>query len=102
MELTEELKTLFIETAKSLKGSDRRVFMARVVKLLGSGGQRRAAAELGWDRDTIRKGRHELDSGFRCYDHFSGRGRHRNKDDTLNLPVGKICPGATYLVTFIE
>lgn len=85
MELTEELKTLFIETAKSLKGSERRVFMARVVKLLGSGGQRGAAAELGWDRDTLRKGRHELDSGFRCYDHFSGRGRHRAEERWPNL-----------------
>lgn len=80
MELTEELKTLFIETAQSLKGSERRVFMARVVKMLGPGGQRRAAAELGWDRDTLRKGRHELESGFRCYDHFSGRGRHRAEE----------------------
>jgi hypothetical protein len=77
MELTEELKTLFIETAKILKGSERRVFMARVVKMLGPGGQRRAAAELGWDRDTIRTGRHELESGFQCYDNFSGRGRKR-------------------------
>jgi hypothetical protein len=80
MELTEELKTLFIETAKSLKGSDRRVFMARVVNMLGSGGQRRAAAELGRDRDTIRKGNHELASGLRCYDHFSGRGRQRAEE----------------------
>ncbi len=77
MELTEELETLFIEPAKSLTGSERRVFMARVVKMLGPGGQWRAAAELGWDRDPIRKGRHELESGFRCYDNFSGRGRKR-------------------------
>ena len=80
MELTEELKTLFIETAKTLKGSERRVFMARVVEMLGTGGQRRAEAELGWDRDTIRKGRHELESGFRCYDNYSGRGRKRAEE----------------------
>ena len=40
MELTDELKDIFIETAKTLKGSDRRVFMAKVVKMLGKGGQR--------------------------------------------------------------
>ena len=34
MELTETLKGIFKETAKALKGSDRRLFMARIVKLL--------------------------------------------------------------------
>jgi hypothetical protein len=48
MELTDSLKTLLIETAKSLKGSARRLFMARTVKELGPGGQQRAARELRW------------------------------------------------------
>ena len=47
MELTDSVKSLLIETAKSLKGSARRVFMARSVKELGAGGQRLAARELG-------------------------------------------------------
>lgn len=64
MELTDELKDLFIETAKTLKGSDRRVFMAKVVKMLGKGGQRYAEKELGWNRRPIRKGLHELESGI--------------------------------------
>ena len=42
MELTDSVKELRIETAKSLKGSARRLFMARTVKELGPGGQRRA------------------------------------------------------------
>jgi len=75
MELTGILKTIFTETAKMLKGSARRVFMARITKALGKGGQRRAEKELGWDRRTIRKGTHELESGFRCYDNYSARGR---------------------------
>jgi hypothetical protein len=75
MELTNTLKTIFIETAKRLKGSERRLFMAQVVKSLGKGGQRRAEAELGWHRRTIRKGTRELESGFRCYDNYSARGR---------------------------
>ena len=62
MGLTEEQKSTYIETAKALKGSDRRMFMARVVKSLGRGGQRRAEAELGWNRCTISKGAHELES----------------------------------------
>ena len=75
MELTDSLKTLFMETARSLKGSARRLFMARTVKELGQGGQRRAARELGWSRVTIRKGPHELDSGFTCLDACAARGR---------------------------
>ena len=61
MELTDSLKTLLLETAKALKGSTRRLFMARTVKELGPGGQQRAARELRWGRMTIRKGMHELD-----------------------------------------
>jgi len=77
MELTTSLKSLFIETAKSLKGSARRLFMARTVKELGAGGQRRAERELGWGRMTIRKGTHELESGLTCLDAFATRGRKR-------------------------
>ena len=64
MELTHEVKSLLIETAKDLKGSNRRLFMARAVKAMGKDGQRRAERELGWDRKTIRKGMHELESGI--------------------------------------
>lgn len=75
IEVTNELKETYIETSKQLKGSDRRLFMARIVKSLGRGGQRFAESEFGWDRKTIRKGRHELDSGIVCIDAFSARGR---------------------------
>ena len=75
MELTNTLKKIFTETAKTLTGSERRRFMAQVVKGLGQGGQRRAESELGWHRGTIRKGMRELESGFRCYDNVSARGR---------------------------
>ena len=73
--LTDSLKALFLDTARSLKGSVRRLFMARTVKELGPGGQRRAEWELGWSRVTIRKGTHELDSGCTCLDAFAARGR---------------------------
>jgi len=75
MVLTETLRKIFTETASALKGSARRIFMAQVVKALGKGGQRRAEIELGWHRRTTRKGIRELESGFRCYDNFSARGR---------------------------
>jgi hypothetical protein len=47
MELTEEVKELLVKTAKELKGSACRLFMARTVRALGKRGQRRAEEELG-------------------------------------------------------
>ncbi len=75
MELVEEGKELLRETEKALKGSARRLFMARTVRALGEGGQRLAERELGWNRGTIRKGQHELEQGIVCIDAFSSRGR---------------------------
>jgi len=75
VELTESLKSLFIQTAQTLKGSARRVFLARTVAELGRGGQRRAQRELRWCRDSIRKGTHELTTGIPSQDAFHRRGR---------------------------
>ena len=83
MELSEEQKQLYMETAKALKGSARRVFMARVAKALGSG--RRAARELGWERETIRKGMGELESGQAIQDNFAGRGRKKAEEKLPHL-----------------
>lgn len=77
MSLSEEEKTVFIETAKILRDSERRIFMARVVKMLGQGGQRRAERELGWNRGTIRKGMTELSSGRSFRNRHAKRGRKR-------------------------
>jgi hypothetical protein len=85
MELTDSLKALFIETAKTLKGSARRVFMARTVKELGVGGQRRAERELSWSRVIIRKGTRELASGVPIQDNFAARGRKRAEAHLPNL-----------------
>ncbi len=85
MELTEEVKALLLNTAKELKGSARRVFMARTVQALGPGGQRLAERELSWNRGTMRKGMHELERGIVCVDAFSSRGRQRSEDHLPNL-----------------
>src|SRR5262250_233069 len=87
MELTDSLKILFIETAKALKGGARRLFMARTVKELGPGGQRRAERELGWNRQTIRKGLQELERGVVCLDNFAARGRKPAEHHLPNLLI---------------
>ena len=85
MALTDELKALFRGIASKLKGHERRTFIAQVVKLLEKGGQRRAERELNWNRGTIRKGMHELESGFACIDAFAARGRKRAEEHLPHL-----------------
>jgi len=90
MELTASLKELLIETARKLKGRDRRRFMALTVKELGPGGQRLAERELGWSRVTIRKGLRELEAGEpdRCPP--ATHGRHRAEERLPRL-LADIC-----------
>jgi hypothetical protein len=85
IEMSEGQKELYQTTAKTLKGHERRLFMARVVKLLGKGGQSQAKRELGWNRNTIRKGLGELESGSTKVDNYGARGRKRAEEHLPNL-----------------
>jgi hypothetical protein len=85
LQLTNEIKEIIQSGVNLLKGAARRVYMASVVAQMGKGGQRRAAEEFGWNRDVIRKGTHELRSGFVCVDAFSSRGRKRWEDHQPDL-----------------
>jgi hypothetical protein len=84
-ELNSETKVFLNETKDKFKGHERRQFMARVVSVLGRGGQLRAEKELGWDRKTIIKGMREIKSGITCIDNFSGRGRKPAEAHLPNL-----------------
>jgi transposase len=68
-----------------LKGAKRRIFMAETVCSIGEGGQRTVEKVLGWNRGTIRKGMHELQSGIHCIDNFSARGRKRSEEHLPDL-----------------
>ena len=78
-----EMIPVLIDTAKALKSSRRRLFMAKTVAAMGRGGQIWAEARLGWNRETIRKGMHELRSGMTCVDAFRCR---RRKPAEEHLP----------------
>jgi hypothetical protein len=78
-----EMIPVLIDAAKALKGSQRRVFMAETVQAMGRGGQRWAQGHLGWCRETIRKGAHELRTGMTCVDAFHCR---RRKPAEEHLP----------------
>ena len=78
-----EMIPVLIDAAKALKGSQKRLFMAKTVKAMGRGGQTWAEAHLGWNRETIRKGTHELRTGMTCVDAFHCR---RRKPSEEHLP----------------
>lgn len=77
IEITAEQQAYYIQTVQSLKGSERRIFMASVVQMLGRGGQRYVEKVFGWNRRTVRKGMLELVSGIPQIDQFALRGRKR-------------------------
>ena len=83
MRPSREMIPVLIDTAKALKSSQRRLFMAKTVEAVGRGGQLWAEAHLGWNRETIRKGMHELRSGMTCVDAFHCR---RRKPAEEHLP----------------
>ena len=78
-----EMIPVLIDAARALKGSQKRVFMAKAVGAMGRGGQRWAQEHLGWCRETIRKGMHELRTGMTCVDAFHCR---RRKPAEEHLP----------------
>jgi hypothetical protein len=78
-----EMIPVLIDTARTLKASQRRLFMAKAVQAMGRGGQRWAQEHLGWCRETIRKGMHELRTGMTCVDAFPCR---RRKPAEEHLP----------------
>ncbi len=78
-----EMIPVLVDTAKALKGSQRRLVMARTVAAMGRGGQLWAEAHLGWNRETIRMGTHELRTGITCVDAFHCR---RRKPAEEHLP----------------
>src|SRR5438309_6492570 len=78
-----EMIPVLIDTARTLKGRQRRLFMAKTVSAMGRGGQVWAEAHLRWNRETIRKGMHELRPGMTCVDAFHCR---RRKPAEEHLP----------------
>ena len=85
IELTDSVKKVFKETASQLKGAARRRFQAQIVMELGYGGQLLAQKELGWDRNTIRKGIKELTTGITCVDNYSQKGRWKTEEHLPTL-----------------
>ena len=60
MVLLEEMKDILKYAESNIKKCCRKIFMGKVVSMIGRGGQRFAEKELKWNRGSIRKGQKEL------------------------------------------
>jgi hypothetical protein len=85
MEITNEVRNLLNETKANLKGYARRQFMAQTVKTMCAGNSRKAERELGWNRESIKKGMEELEGGFCYIDRSFQRGRKKAEHHLPNL-----------------
>jgi len=97
MVVPNNLIEVFKRSASNLKGAAKRIFMANIVNAHGYGAQTEAEKKLGWCRVTIRKGQHEVRSGVKCIDNFSGRGRKKaeEKNPKLLNHIKQIVDGET-------
>jgi hypothetical protein len=74
MELSLDVREFLTESANNLEGPARRQYMAEACRTLKIS-HRQAMLQLGWNRDTLRKGTHEITSHITCLDATSLRGR---------------------------
>jgi len=80
-----EFLNILMKTIHMLKGSDKRITLAMIAEAIGKGGQSIVAEEFHVSRDTIRKGRCELETGIPFEDAFHERGRKKAEEILENL-----------------
>lgn len=85
MILSNEVVKILSNGVKRLKGGEKRRYMAEAVNSLGHGGQRACERQLGWCRNTIRKGWREVKNHVNCLDNFSARGRKKSEEKNPKL-----------------
>lgn len=80
-----EIKKVVKNACKRLTGSKRRSYQAEITLEYFNGSARGAEQEMGWGRESVKKGLKEAESGIRCVDNFQGRGRKRMEDTIAGL-----------------
>lgn len=78
--LSDELIASLRSASKKLTGFKRRQFQAEMTTKYCDGSARRAESVFGWSRSCVNTGLNELQTGIRCVDSFSRRGRKRTED----------------------
>ena len=68
------------DAARKLTGVRRRAFQAQVTLDYLDGRARLAETVLGWSRETVSLGLHELRTGITCVERFSARGNRKSEE----------------------
>ena len=79
-ELADSVRATIKSAARKLTGFARRQFQAEVANAYCGGSPRMTERVLGWGRDAVNTGLHELRTGIRCVDDFALRGRHKTEE----------------------
>lgn len=83
--LTEQQIVTIKDAARKLTAAKRRAFEAQVTLDYFDGKARTAESVLGWSRQTVSLGLHELRTGITCLDDFAGRGKHKTEEKLPQL-----------------
>src|SRR6266550_1823213 len=75
----QEQDRLIVKAARTLKGHDRRDFIAEVTFSLCNGNARGSEERFGWGRQTAIKAMRERQTGIRCLENFAARGAKRTE-----------------------
>ncbi len=89
--LTEQQMRTIQDAARKLTGAKRRAFQAQVALDYLDGKPRRAETVLGWSRNTVELGLHELRTGITCLDNFSARGNRKTEEKQPQLEEDLRC-----------
>ena len=83
--LSEKFKKTLKNAAKKLTGAKRREFEAQTTRDYFQGNARKAEKELGWGRETIKKGMKEIECGIVCVERFNERGNKKTEEKLHHL-----------------
>lgn len=78
--LTDQQIVTIKDAARKLTGAKRRAFAAQVALDYLDGNARTAESVLGWCRQTVTLGLHELRTGITCLDDFASRGDRKSEE----------------------
>ena len=85
--ISEEAVGLVSRLVDSIPFPERRIAMGEVAVTILGGSHRLAESVFGWNRNSVRLGIHEFESGIRCVDNVSERRRKKVEEQNPRLLV---------------
>ena len=85
VQIDEKVKSTLKDAAKKLTGPKKRAFMAKAATDYFGGSARQAETYLGWKRQAVQTGLHELRTGITCLDNYQARGSKKTEEKLPNL-----------------